>query len=105
MNSANLVKQIYDFNLSYLLLAQKLISQDKSSAMFRLAIDESMADQLSELSLPALVKLSETNQLICKLRFIDGSVIQCLTRDSRVDDMQQIHTGIMLASDLLQSVT
>ena len=98
MNTTNLVKHIYDVNLSYLLLAQQLISQDKSSAMFRLGVDESMANKLAELTLPELVKLAETNQLICKLRFIDYTIIQQLTRESRVDDMQQIHTGIMLAS-------
>ncbi|GAA0472846.1 MULTISPECIES: flagellar transcriptional regulator FlhD [Tatumella] len=105
MNTTNLVKHIYDVNLSYLLLAQQLISQDKSSAMFRLGVDESMANKLAELTLPELVKLAETNQLICKLRFIDYTIIQQLTRESRVDDMQQIHTGIMLASELLQSVS
>ncbi len=105
MNATNLVKHIYDINLSYLLLAQQLIDQDKSSAMFRLGIDELMANKLAELTLPGLVKLAETNQLICKLRFIDYTVIQRLTRESRVDDMQQIHTGIMLASELLQSVS
>ncbi|MBS0855426.1 MULTISPECIES: flagellar transcriptional regulator FlhD [unclassified Tatumella] len=105
MNTTNLVKHIYDVNLSYLLLAQQLISQDKSSAMFRLGVDESMANKLAELTLPELVKLAETNQLICKLRFIDYTIIQQLTRESRVDDMQQIHTGIMLASKLLQSVS
>ena len=105
MNTINLVKHIYDINLSYLLLAQQLISQDKTSAMFRLGIDEPMANKLAELTLPGLVKLAETNQLICKLRFIDYTIIQRLTRESRVDDMQQIHTGIMLASELLQSVS
>ncbi|WP_294904930.1 flagellar transcriptional regulator FlhD [Tatumella sp. UBA2305] len=105
MNSVNLLKHIYDINLSYLLLAQQLISQDKSSAMFRLGIDEPMANKLAELTLPGLVKLAETNQLICKLRFMDYTIIQRLTRESRVDDMQQIHTGIILASELLQSVS
>ncbi|GAA0515954.1 flagellar transcriptional regulator FlhD [Tatumella terrea] len=103
MNSANLVKNIYDINLSYLLLAQQLIRLDKSSAMFRLGIDELMADKLSELTLQGLVKLAETNQLICKIRFNDYLDIERLTQDSRVDDLQQIHTGIMLASNLLQS--
>ena len=87
MNSANLVKNIYDINLSYLLLAQQLIRLDKSSAMFRLGIDELMADKLSELTLQGLVKLAETNQLKCKIRFNDYLDIERLTQDSRVDDL------------------
>ena len=64
-----------------------------------------MASKLAELTLPGLDKLAETNQLICKIRFNDYLDIERLTQDSRVDDLQQTHTGIMLASNLLQSVS
>ena len=40
MHTSELLKHIYDINLSYLLLAQRLIVQDKASAMFRLGINE-----------------------------------------------------------------
>ena len=43
MHTSELLKHIYDINLSYLLLAQRLIVQDKASAMFRLGINEEMA--------------------------------------------------------------
>lgn len=55
MGTSELLKHIYDINLSYLLLAQRLINQEKASAMFRLGIDEKMADALSELTLPEMV--------------------------------------------------
>lgn len=47
MNTADLLKQIYDINLSYLLLAQRLIKEEKASAMFRLGITEETADSLN----------------------------------------------------------
>ncbi|CAA2930532.1 Flagellar transcriptional regulator FlhD [Arsenophonus endosymbiont of Bemisia tabaci Q2] len=34
MNTADLLKQIYDINLSYLLLAQRLLKKEKASAIF-----------------------------------------------------------------------
>lgn len=46
MHTSELLKHIYDINLSYLLLAQRLIVQDKASAMFRLGINEEMANTL-----------------------------------------------------------
>ncbi|MDU6441922.1 MAG: flagellar transcriptional regulator FlhD, partial [Pantoea sp.] len=49
MGTSDLLKHIYDINLSYLLLAQRLINQEKASAMFRLGIDEEMANALSQL--------------------------------------------------------
>ncbi|VDZ78340.1 flagellar transcriptional activator FlhD [Salmonella bongori] len=87
--------------LSYLLLAQRLIVQDKASAMFRLGINEEMANTLGALTLPQMVKLAETNQLVCHFRFDDHQTVTRLTQDSRVDDLQQIHTGIMLSTRLL----
>ncbi|MDN8598960.1 flagellar transcriptional regulator FlhD [Citrobacter sp. S2-9] len=104
MHTSELLKHIYDINLSYLLLAQRLIVQDKASAMFRLGISEEMANTLGTLTLPQMVKLAETNQLVCHFRFDSSQTITRLTQDSRVDDLQQIHTGIMLSTRLLNDV-
>jgi flagellar transcriptional activator FlhD len=101
MHTSELLKHIYDINLSYLLLAQRLISQDKPSAMFRLGVNEEMANTLGELTLPQMVKLAETNQVICQFRFDNHQTITRLTQESRVDDLQQIHTGILLSTRLL----
>ena len=73
--------------------------------MFRLGIDEPMADALQQLTLPEMVKLAETNQLVCQFRFTDHNLINRLTQESRVDDLQQIHTGILLSSRLLRSAS
>ncbi|PPS59219.1 hypothetical protein CRX72_15735 [Pantoea sp. BRM17] len=48
---------------------------------------------------------AETNQLVCQFRFTDHNLINRLTQESRVDDLQQIHTGILLSSRLLRSVS
>lgn len=104
MGTSKLLKHIYDINLSYLLLAQRLINDEKASAMFRLGISDSMATALSQLTLPQMVKLAETNQLVCQFRFNDHNTIERLTKESRVDDLQQIHTGILLSSHLLHEL-
>jgi len=105
MHTSELLKHIYDINLSYLLLAQRLIAQDKASAMFRLGVTEEMAQTLGELTLPQMVKLAETNQVVCQFRFSDHNTITRLTQDSRVDDLQQVHTGILLSSRLLSEAS
>lgn len=105
MHTSELLKHIYDINLSYLLLAQRLIGQDKATAMFRLGITEEMATTLVGLTLPQMVKLAETNQLICQFRFDSHQTITRLTQESRVDDLQQIHTGILLSTGLLNELS
>ncbi|WP_416347513.1 flagellar transcriptional regulator FlhD [Acerihabitans sp. TG2] len=58
MDAQDIRHAIYDFNFSYLQLAQRLINQDKALALFRLSIDDTMADTLKN-----VVPLS--NQRVC----------------------------------------
>ena len=99
------LQRIHDINLSYLLLAQQLIREDKFSAGFRLGLSEATIDTNKDLSLPQLIKLAATNQLICRLRVDSEIVIDNLTKDSRIEALQQIHTGIILSTDLLNSLS
>lgn len=101
INGENILQNIHNINLSYLLLAQQLIREDKISAGFRLGLSEGTIDIIKDLSLPQIIKLSTTSQLICRLRMDTEEVIDCLTKESRIDALQQIHTGILLSSDLL----
>lgn len=101
INCEDYLQSIHNINLSYLILAQQLIREDKISAGFRLGLPEETIEFLKELTLPQLIKLSASSQLICRLRLDDEKVMSCLTRDSRIDALQQIHTGILLSTDLL----
>lgn len=51
------------------------------------------------------MKLAATNQLICRLRVDDDIAIENLTKDSRIEALQQIHTGILLSTDLLNKLS
>jgi len=99
------LQSIHNVNLSYLLLAQRLIRDDKFLASFRLGLSDSTMETLKDLSLPQLIKLSSTGQLICRLRLDNEDVIDCLTKDSRIDALQRIHTGIILSTELLDSLS
>lgn len=99
------LQSIHNVNLSYLLLAQRLIRDDKYLAAFRLGLSDATIDILKDLSLPQLIKLSSTGQLICRLRLDNEDVIECLTKDSRIDALQRIHTGIILSTELLDSLS
>lgn len=105
MGTSKLLKNIYEINFSYLLLAQRLIIHEKASAMFRLGIDGPMADALANLNLTQMIRLAETNQLVCQFRFHDHMSISRLTQESRVDDLQQIHASILLSSNLLRDIS
>lgn len=81
-----------------------MLEKDKVMAMYRLGIDEETADMLSNLSASQMLVLSETNQLTFKLRFENSEMMKKLTEESRVSDIKQMHTGILLSSLLLDSI-
>lgn len=100
----DILKCIHHLNLSALLLSQRMLEKDKMAAMYRLGIDEETADVLSELNASQMLVLSETNQLIFQLRFENSTMVKKLTEESRVGDIKQMHTGILLSSLLLDSI-
>lgn len=100
----DILKCIHHLNLSTLLLSQKMLEKDKVMAMYRLGIDEETADILSSLNTSQMLVLSETNQLTFQLRFENAEMMKKLTEDSRISDIKQMHTGILLSSLLLDSI-
>lgn len=97
------LQKIYAFNLSYLLLAQHLIAQDVATAGFYLGISDRLLTRLKNLPLPELLRMASVDQLICQLRFDNESIVDVLTRRSRLEALQSIHTGIILSTGLLQA--
>jgi flagellar transcriptional activator FlhD len=98
MNETARTNEIGDLNLSYLLLAQRLVREDVASAMFRLGMSRELADLLGNLSLSQIVKLSNSSLLLCRFRFDDHPILSALTHDHKNLALQQAHTAILLSS-------
>jgi len=71
MTNEQLLAEIREANLTYLMLAQNLIRQDKAEAVFRLGLGEEAADILAALSTGQVLKLASRNTLLCSFR-VDG---------------------------------
>ncbi len=97
MSTEHLLDDVRDVNLSYLLLIQRLINTDRELAMFRLKIDEEMADLLSTIPLPDLARLARCNQLLCHFSLDSAQELYALINAARDDDMRQVHAAILLA--------
>ncbi|WP_251978220.1 flagellar transcriptional regulator FlhD [Salinicola avicenniae] len=97
MQSNSLLDDIQDLNLSYLLLVQRLLNEDRESAMFRLDLDAEMADMIAALSIKQLTQLSRTNQLLCHLRVNDASQLQLLLHNPRAQGLAQTHAALLMA--------
>lgn len=99
MQTATLLDDIREQNLSYLLLAQRMLREDYATALFRLGLTGENADLLLSLSPRQLVKLGNTNLLLCQWRVDDRQVLSVLDDDSPYANLQQMHTAILVASN------
>ena len=61
MTNEQLLAEIKEANMTYLMLAQNLIRQDKSEALFRLGMSEESADLIGTLSPAQIVKIASSN--------------------------------------------
>ncbi|RKR06062.1 flagellar transcriptional activator FlhD [Kushneria sinocarnis] len=99
----NLLEDIRNVNLSYLLLVQRLINEDRALAMFRLKLSEQMADALGALPISELARLANTNQLLCHFSLTDPDMLATLTGSSRDQDLQRTHAAILLAGQQVEN--
>src|SRR5450830_2067019 len=97
MNENEIMAEIKDANLNYLMLAQQLIRSDKATAIFRLGISKDIADLLESLSNLQLLKLIITNMMLARFRFDDSSILGMLTNYTKDRSQAHLHTALLMA--------
>lgn len=94
---ASLLSDIQEVNLSYLMLAQRLLRENLAAGMFRLGFDADVAETVLKLSPAQVVKLAGSSSVICAFRLNDGQLLSSLTHDVLGGVLQQAHSTILLA--------
>ena len=104
MNTASrdISKEISDINLAYMLLAQKLVKQDRAAAMFKLGVSRELADMLAGMSLAQILKLAASNFLLCRFRIDDHPSMSAVVGDEKETTLQQAHMSILMSARRLQ---
>ncbi len=105
MNVKDMMSEIKDANLNYLMMAKQLISADKATAMFLLGINSDIANLLDNLSNSQVVKLSSTNMMLTRFRFDDSAVLGMLTNYAKEREQAQLHTSIILAGQAAEAIS
>ena len=98
MITDTLLSEIQDINLTYLLLAQRLLKEDYATALFRLKINPVMGELLLSLSAKQLGRLARINQLLFRLSLDDADQLRQLTHNQREQGMSQTHAALLMAS-------
>jgi flagellar transcriptional activator FlhD len=100
MNTEQILSEIREANLSYLMLAQSLIRADREQALFRLGVSEDTAAILEVLSPSQMMKIAAGNTLLCKMRVDDDLVWGLLTnhgKSSANEGISRLHASILMA--------
>jgi len=97
MDANQMPEEIREINLSYMLLAQQMVREDKVAAMYRLGIGQDVADIVENLTSSQLLKMAASNMLLCRFRFDDRLIAEMLTSHSRDRAVSQSHAAILMA--------
>jgi flagellar transcriptional activator FlhD len=100
MNTEQILSEIREANLSYLMLAQSLIRADREQALFRLGISEESAEMIAVLSPAQMMRIASGNTLLCRFRMDDDLVWGLLTNHGKGaanDTTSRLHASILMA--------
>lgn len=100
MTSEQILAEIREANLSYLMLAQSLIRADLEQALFRLGVSEETAQMINGLTPAQMMKISSGNTLLCRFRMDDELVWSLLTNHGKSaanEGIGRLHASILMA--------
>ena len=98
MKLEQLKEEIRETNLSYLLLAQTMLREDRAQALFRLGVSEAVADIIGSLTTAQILKLAASSMLMCRFSFNDNLVWNLLTSHSKDGALSsRLHASILMA--------
>ncbi|KTT27209.1 flagellar transcriptional regulator FlhD [Pseudacidovorax intermedius] len=107
MTSDQILSEIKEANLTYLMLAQSLIREDRAQALYRLGISGESADLIAALSPAQLMKIAAGNMLLCTFRADDDMVWSLLTNHNvghrTINEATaRLHANIVMSSRIAE---
>ena len=103
MKNNGLIHEIREINLSYLMLAQQMVRENRAEAMLRLGVSLEVAEVIGTLSAAQLMKLAGSNMLLCRFRFDDHVILSTLTHNIRQEDAA-MHAVMLLAQQPIEAI-
>lgn len=85
MDSRQILAEIREANISYLLLAQSLLKADRATALERLGIGEEAARVVEQMGPAQLMRIASANTLMCRFQPGDDMVWDLITQHATGD--------------------
>ena len=107
MNAEQILNEIREANMSYLMLAQNMLRTDREQALYRLGLSEEVADIVEKLSSAQILKIAASSLLMCRLRFDDQLIWGLLGgRDcdkNKTENVAGVHAAILMSRGFASS--
>ena len=100
MDNEQILAEIREANLSYLMLAQSLIRSDREQALFRLGISEDTATMIAALAPAQMMKIASGSTLLCRFRMDDELVWNLISSHGKAaanEAVSRLHASILMA--------
>lgn len=99
-----LLAEIREANLTYLLLAQQMLHEDKASAMFRLGISDEIAGLIAALTPAQILRMAGSNMLLLRFRFDNRVLKEMLGGYSKDKLMASSHAAVLMAGESVDGI-
>ncbi len=96
MNSTELTGEIREANLTYLMLAQQMLREDRDSAMYRLGIGADVAGIMEVLTPAQIAKMASSSVLLCRFRCDDRTIFELMAGHGRIPATNNSHAAILM---------
>jgi len=103
-NTTQLHEGIRDINLSYLMLAQQMVKEDKAAAVYRLGLSQDLIDVIGGLTPAQIIKMACSNVLLCGFRFDENILLNMVTDYSKSRLMAQTHAAILMTDQAVAEI-
>ena len=100
MTADQILAEIREANLSYLMLAQSLIRSDLEQALYRLGVSEDTASVIGKLTPAQMMKVAQSSTLLCRFRMDDELVWNLITshgKGAANESVGRLHASILMA--------
>ncbi len=106
MKNSQLLDDIREANMTYLILAQRMIREARDEALFRLGVSEEVAEILADLTPGQMLKIAAMNTLMCRFRFDDQMIWNLLTshsKDRAASSVAGVHAAILMTARMAEA--
>ncbi|SAL50002.1 transcriptional activator FlhD [Caballeronia cordobensis] len=98
MNTTSDLNAIRELNMSYLMLARRVLASDRAAAQSHLGLSMDMADLLLKLSPEQTQKLASSSQVLCFFRMSTDAMLAGLVARSNEATASTVANDVLLAA-------